>query len=97
MTSTHFHPGRFPVGSAASRAAARFLAEERLAQKRRADLVLVIHGLSVPEFGPWVQNEGGTFSRRCSIPASMTFEEAERAAGLTPVRTDGDYLRLTID
>lgn len=36
-------------------------------------------------------------ARRSSIPAGMTFEEAEAAAGLPPTRMDGDYLRVILD
>ena len=93
---TEFHPGSFPVGSAISRAAARALIEDRRAQSKRVDTVICRDGQAAPSFGEWEENSDGCFSRYSSIPAGVTFAEAEAAAGLAPTRTDGDYLLIIL-
>ncbi len=92
-----FHPGQFPVGSPSSRAAARSLMDERRSHARLADIVGLYESSSKPVFGPWKDNGDGSFTRLVRLPAGMTFEEAEIASGVAPVRTSGRYTRLICD
>ena len=74
-------PGRFPVGSAQSRAAARTLLERRNAGRKRLNIILSTECDSVstePRLGEWREGADGTLIRFCFLPAGMELEEAER-------------------
>lgn len=89
MRADSAHPGRYPVGSPVSRAAARSLLNARLSQAVLIDFVGVVDGLAVPWFSKWEQSDNGSLSRRSRIPAGMAFDEAQRAAGVAPVQSAG--------
>ncbi len=61
------------------------------------DIVSIVEGLSKPAFEAWKENEDGSFTRLSQIPAGMSFEQTELAACVAPVRTNGEYMRLTLD
>jgi hypothetical protein len=75
-------PGRFPLGSSQSRAAARSLVERRLAGLKKIDLVISIPRPGAEEgeirIGEWIEGPDGTLFRTSSLPAGMTIQEAER-------------------
>lgn len=91
-----FHPGQFPVGSPVSRAAARSLIEERRAHAKLVDLVISVDPSETPWFSEWHENDNDSFTRRSRVPRGMAFEDAEKAAGLSPLVPKGDYTRLTL-
>lgn len=91
------HPGQFPLGSPASRAAARALIAERRSGSKMVDMVLSMESSEQPIFYDWKSLPEGSYTRRSRIPAGMTFEDAELAVGLTPVRPGREYVRLWID
>lgn len=95
--ANNLHPAHFPVGSPASRAAARALVEERRSHAVLVDLVITVKPHEAPWFSEWEENSNGTFTRRSRIPSGMSFPEAERAAGLIPVKPRGEYTRLSLN
>lgn len=92
-----FRPGQFPVGSPSSRAAARSLIEERRSRADMTDIVDALANVGTPMFGPWMEDEDGSFTRRSQIPPGMTFEEAMLAASIAPIQCKGEYTLLIID
>jgi len=60
-------------------------------------MVRIVEGLSKPVFGAWKENEDGSFTRLSQIPPGMTFEQAEVAAAVAPVRARSEYMRLTLN
>ena len=71
-------PGDFPVGSPASRAAARMLAQHRNDQRER--LEIIIRGEEELRATPWTEdfNGSGKLMRVLCVPDGMTIEEAQR-------------------
>ena len=94
---TQLHPGQFPIGSLASRAAARRLSEERLSELDLVEMYSRHEGLKKAEFGEWESHRPGSMTRFCKIPAGMTFDEALADSGLPTTRTRGEHIRLKID
>lgn len=75
-------PGDYALGSAQSRAAARAALEQRLAGRKKLDIVFLSsvpfpHGEGV-KVGEWQEGAGGIPMRFSWLPAGMTIEEAER-------------------
>ena len=97
LTTDNFRPGSFPIGSPASRAAARVLLGSRMDAYSRADLVAPEAGLNAPQIGAWEENSDGSFTRRSRIPIGITFDEALAQAGVSPASRAGRYMRLIIE
>jgi hypothetical protein len=75
------NPGRYPIGSPESRAAARAALERRYAQRRRIDVVSSIPRPGAEgeiRIGTWIEGEDGVLFRFSTIPPGMTIQEAER-------------------
>src|SRR5215472_12550921 len=94
---TQLHPGQFPIGSLASRAAARRLSEERLSKLNLVEMYSCHEGLEKAEFGEWASHCPGSMTRLCKIPGGITFDEALADLGLPIRRTRGEHIRLKID
>ena len=80
-TDSTARPGRYPLGSALSRAAARALLERRFVERKRIDVVSSIPrpaGEGGIRIGPWIECEDGSLFRFSSLPPGMTTEESER-------------------
>lgn len=76
-------PGRFPLGSAESRAAARALLERQRASRKRIDVVSSIprpRAVGGIHIGTWIECDDGSLYRFSTVPAGMTVEGAERIA-----------------
>jgi len=95
--SNPLHPGLFPIGSPQSRAIARALIESRWSTLDLVELYSSREGHGSPEFGEWESFRPGSMTRRCRIPAGMTFDEALQVAGLPVTRTNGKHIRMRID
>lgn len=74
--------GDLPIGSLASRAAARALLTARVQNAKKLDFVVTVVGYSdrfnPPTIGKWSEGPDGTLTRISRIPWGMTIEEAER-------------------
>jgi len=91
------HPGQFPLCSPSSRAAAQALIAERRENMKLVEMILRVAPSAQPYFHEWVSMREGTYTRRSRIPAGMTFEDAERIAGVPPIHPKGEYIRFWID
>jgi hypothetical protein len=94
-TDSGLRPGRFALGSAQSRAAARALIERRFAGRARCELVIrhiaLDPSLAEPQLGEWYEGSDGQMWRCSHLPAGMTIEEAERIVaerGQPPLKPD---------
>lgn len=76
--STGASPGRYPLGSPQSRAAARALLERRFAGRKARTIILSGEFDSEPRIGKWQEEADGTLGRVCILPKGMTMQEAER-------------------
>jgi hypothetical protein len=91
------HPGQFPLCSPGSRAAAQALIAERRESTKLVDMILRVAPSEQPYFHEWASMREGTYTRRSRIPDGMTFEDAERIAGVPPIHPKGEYIRFWID
>ena len=74
-------PGKHPLGSPQSRAAARALLERRFTSRERIDIVSTIPrpaGNGEIRIGSWVEGAHGALIRFSTVPPGMTIKEAER-------------------
>jgi len=91
------NPGIFPVGSPQSRAAARALAESLISALDVVEMYSRHEDLERPEIGNWETLRPGSMTRRCRIPAGMTFDQALAIAGSPRAKTSGRHIRLNVD
>lgn len=75
------HPADFPLGSPASRAAARLWFQRLYDSHERMELVIVgigLRGDDKPHASPWTEGSDGKMFRTLFVPSGMTEEEARR-------------------
>lgn len=75
------HPADFPLGSPASRAAARMRFQRLRDSHERIEIVIQgfsLRGDDAPTASPWTEASDGTLSRTLFIPSGMSIEEAKR-------------------
>jgi hypothetical protein len=83
-TDAGVSPGKYPLGSPQSRAAARAMLTRRWERRERVDFVVrhigAVPGFTKPQVSDWVECDDGTLMRCSHLPAGMTIEQAERIA-----------------
>jgi hypothetical protein len=70
-------PGKFPIGSPQSRAAARATLQFRFDGRKKCSMVAQFPDIKEPRIGAWEEAENGNLSRRCELPVGMRLEDAD--------------------